>query len=702
MESKHIYYSIITALIIVVLYHLFALGRFSYPEFRLKAGQVSDAELIAPFDFPLLKSEEKLLQEKQETIARLKKPYRISDDQLFEANSKVDAIFMTAHADDNTDPGALEAALSAEGYIFSAPSLVILQNKNRSEPLYQRINTELDRVYRKGIYEGIRGDSLLFISGDELKEVSLGLFFSVEEARESFINRFQGSDALSLIQELAPQVIKANLVLDDNRLSQLTEDATRQISQTEGMILKNEVIIRKNARVTEADIMKLNSLQAEYRTREISRSPVQQLMISLGLLLFVFLIIFLSNKYFLHVSRNQHNKMMESLPLNAGFILTVLFCLISNKLLGFSNLLIPFGMISLASAILIGVDFGVFYSLSNLFVMSPFINWETYTPVVLVMTSMITLILMLRYHSFHNYLNIWFYMILSGVAVNLSLGIYKNDPFLTIMTTTGYSLISSSISVIGLVMIVPYYEKRWHRATRQTLLELLDFEHPLLKKLATDAIGTYHHSLIIGNLTERAAEAIGANPLLARVGSYYHDIGKVVNTDIFTENNEDSSEIHNEFEPEESARLIKGHVLEGIELAKRYKIPQPVIDIIMQHHGTGSIRYFLEQAKRENKLNNMEPFTYPGPRPQSKEAALVMMADIIESTTKAKNITKEEDIHLIVEQTIQRLIKENQFDEAPITLKEIFLAKQAMIPVLVSIYRKRLDYPDIKPDESAN
>ncbi|HOH46238.1 MAG TPA: HDIG domain-containing protein [Candidatus Cloacimonadota bacterium] len=309
---------------------------------------------------------------------------------------------------------------------------------------------------------------------------------------------------------------------------------------------------------------------------------------------------------------------------------------------------------------------------------------------------------MLRYHSFHNYLNIWFYMILSGVAVNLSLGIYKNDPFLTIMTTTGYSLISSSISVIGLVMIVPYYEKRWHRATRQTLLELLDFEHPLLKKLATEAIGTYHHSLIIGNLTERAAEAIGANPLLARVGSYYHDIGKVVNTDIFTENNEDSSEIHNEFEPEESARLIKGHVLEGIELAKRYKIPQPVIDIIMQHHGTGSIRYFLEQAKRENKLSNTEPFTYPGPKPQSKEAALVMMADIIESTTKAKNITKEEDINVIVEQTIQRLIKENQFDEAPITLKEIFLAKQAMIPVLVSIYRKRLDYPDSKPDESAN
>jgi len=234
----------------------------------------------------------------------------------------------------------------------------------------------------------------------------------------------------------------------------------------------------------------------------------------------------------------------------------------------------------------------------------------------------------------------------------------------------------------------------WNRATKQTLLELLDFNHPLLKKLATSAVGTYHHSLIVGNLTERAAEAIGANPLLARVGSYYHDIGKTINTEIFTENNDESSEIHDKITPDKSAALIKNHVLEGTSLAKKYKIPQPVIDIIVQHHGTTKIRYFWDQAEKMNLTANPDSYQYPGPKPQSKEAALVMIADIVESTTKAKTIGSEEDIVKIIDDTISRLITDGQFDEAPITMKDLSVIKDAMLPVLGSIYRKRLDYPE--------
>ena len=221
----------------------------------------------------------------------------------------------------------------------------------------------------------------------------------------------------------------------------------------------------------------------------------------------------------------------------------------------------------------------------------------------------------------------------------------------------------------------------------------------MLKKLATEAVGTYHHSLIVGNLTERAAEAIGANPLLARVGSYYHDIGKVINTDIFTENNEDSSDIHATLAPEESAKLIRNHVAEGIALAKKYRIPQPVIDIVMQHHGDSTIRYFWEKAEKENPESSRKLFQYPGPLPQSKEAALVMIADIVESTTKAKNIESEEDIAKIIDNAISRLIKEEQLREAPITLKDLSIVKESFIPVLESIYRKRLDYPEPKKDE---
>lgn len=251
-------------------------------------------------------------------------------------------------------------------------------------------------------------------------------------------------------------------------------------------------------------------------------------------------------------------------------------------------------------------------------IVSPFINWETYPPIVFILSSIITIILIKRQKAQHEFLSIWFYLLLSGSVVTVAISIYKSDPINIVFRNIGFGLISSAISIMGIIIIVPYYEKKWNRATKQTLLELLDFNHPLLKKLATSAVGTYHHSLIVGNLAERAAEAIGANPLLARVGSYYHDIGKIINTEIFTENNEDSSEIHDEMSPDKSASLIKNHVLEGITLAKKYKIPQPVIDIIVQHHGDSLIRYFYDRAEKMSLATDTENYRYPGPDLKAK------------------------------------------------------------------------------------
>jgi len=304
-----------------------------------------------------------------------------------------------------------------------------------------------------------------------------------------------------------------------------------------------------------------------------------------------------------------------------------------------------------------------------------------------------------RQNAWHEYLMIWLYLLISLAVVTLCLGIYKRDTLMTILRYLSYDFISASLSVTGILLIVPFYEKKWNRATKQTLLELLDFNHPLLKRLATEAVGTYHHSLVVGNLAEHAAEAIGANPLLARVGSYYHDIGKVINPEIFTENNEDSGDIHSQMEPEESAQLIRNHVTEGIALAKKYKIPQPVIDIIMEHHGDSIIRYFYEKAHKEGKELDKDVYRYPGPRPQTKEAAIVMLADIVESTTKAKEIENEEDIAKIIDATIHYLLQEKQFDDAPLSMQDLKKVKQSFIPVLDSIYRKRLDYPEPQKDE---
>lgn len=697
MKSKHIYYSILTALIIVGLYHLFEVGRFSYPEYKLKAGQVSDIDVIAPFSFPILKSNEMLRQEKERVVTGLQKPYRISEDVLFNAKAKLDAIFELVLEGNKINAGLNTIqSLKAQGIELSPDALAELLSVRQAENVYNRLSDALDRVYSRGIYGSVNSDSILISGADKLSQKSLREFLSVEEAGKSIKDAGESLGAVKFCTELSGSLIRPNLIVDESKLNELAETATQDITGAKGIIQKNEIIVRKNVRVSEEDIDKLSSLQAAYQSRQIRKSPLQRMLLSVGLLIYLLIILLITNKYYIQTSQKGMGGIPDILPMNLGFVLLVLLACINNYLLGFNNILIPFAMMGLAAVILISTNFGIFYTITSLLVLSPFINWETYTPILLILTTLITIILTIRYNAQHEYVNIWLYLLFSGIMVNACVGIYKSDPLLTMLTNIGYSMISATITIIGLAWLIPYYERKWHFATKQTLLELLDFDHPLLKRLATEAVGTYHHSLIVGNLSERAAEAIGANPLLARVGSYYHDIGKIINTDVFTENNEDSSEIHDSIKPEDSARLIKGHVLEGVRLAEEHHIPHPVIDIIMQHHGTSFIRYFLEQAKKNDVEIDPELYSYPGPKPTSKEAALVMLADIIESTTKAKNITSEEDIEHIIDQTIQRLIREHQLDDSPITIKDLNIAKKTMIPILESIYRKRLDYPEEK------
>ncbi|OQC05464.1 MAG: hypothetical protein BWX76_00732 [Candidatus Cloacimonetes bacterium ADurb.Bin089] len=482
--------------------------------------------------------------------------------------------------------------------------------------------------------------------------------------------------------------------VNEEKLNEINNNSLQTVQPSEGMVLKNEVIVRKNSRVTADDVRKLESLQEAYRRQKIRKSPLEEMFLTLGLLLFIFVVIFLANHYYGVQSKEAKIPVADFLPVNLGFLLLVIFTVLSNFVLSLNNLIIPFAMIAIAGAILVNFEFGLLYSVCNILVISPFLSWETFTPVLMLLSTVMCLLILKRQNAWHEYLMIWLYLLISLAVVTLCLGIYKRDTLMTILRYLSYDFISASLSVTGILLIVPFYEKKWNRATKQTLLELLDFNHPLLKRLATEAVGTYHHSLVVGNLAEHAAEAIGANPLLARVGSYYHDIGKVINPEIFTENNEDSGDIHSQMEPEESAQLIRNHVTEGIALAKKYKIPQPVIDIIMEHHGDSIIRYFYEKAHKEGKELDKDVYRYPGPRPQTKEAAIVMLADIVESTTKAKEIENEEDIAKIIDATIHYLLQEKQFDDAPLSMQDLKKVKQSFIPVLDSIYRKRLDYPE--------
>lgn len=691
MNSRYMIYSILTSLVIVGIYQIFALGKFNYPEFKLKEGQVSENEVIAPFDFPILKPAPELLKEQEKALLRVNKPYVISEVVMFDVLASWDDIFEIITADEGVlDTQLLSSELSKAGWIIKPENLAFAANTSIRDKVYNSVRQQLSELYLTGVYDKVEGDSILIALDDTLEYRSTSSFYSKAQVEQKILAMVP--QAAEFTRDISDSLVKPNIMLNETKLSELNNRSLGAIPISDGVVLQNEVIVRKNARITPEDLSKLESLQEAYKSRNISKTPVHELFLMLGLFLYIFIAVSLANHYFGVQSKEDRIPVADFAPVNIGFVVLVLFATINNYVLGYNNLLVPFAMMAISATILVGFEYGVLYSICSLLVISPFLNWETYTPIVLLLSTLITLILIKRQNSYHEFTMIGVYLVASTCTSIIIISIYKNDSIISIIRSVGFGIGSVLISISGVLGIVPLYEKKWNRATKQTLLELLDFNHPLMKKLATEAVGTYHHSLVVGNLAERAAEEIGANPLLARVGSYYHDIGKIINSNIFTENNKDSADIHNDLSTDESARLIKSHVTEGIELARKYKLPQPVIDIVLQHHGDSKIKYFYDKAAKDSSIVDILNYVYDGPKPQTKEASLVMLADIVESTTKSKNTIDEDEILRIIQDTITRLIKEGQFDDSPITIKDLNIAKISMLPILASIYRKRLDY----------
>jgi len=244
-------------------------------------------------------------------------------------------------------------------------------------------------------------------------------------------------------------------------------------------------------------------------------------------------------------------------------------------------------------------------------------------------------------------------------------------------------------------LLLPAIEYVFKVTTDISLLELLDLNQPIMKNLMVTAPGTYHHSVIVGNLVESAAEAVGVNPLLARVSAYYHDIGKIKMPDYFVENQGGSASKHEKLTPHMSSLIITNHVKEGVELARQYKLPEPIIDIIEQHHGTMLVSYFFQKAKEkgENGALTEEDYKYHGPKPQSRVAALVMMADAVEAASRVLTDPTSARIASLVDRIINHIFLEGQLDECELTLKDIHEVKRRFTYILTGIFHKRIDYP---------
>ncbi len=240
------------------------------------------------------------------------------------------------------------------------------------------------------------------------------------------------------------------------------------------------------------------------------------------------------------------------------------------------------------------------------------------------------------------------------------------------------------------------FEMLFGEITNFTLLELSDSSQPLLKRMVVEAPGSYHHSLIVSNLAEAAADAIDAHPLLVRVGAYYHDIGKIVNPKYFTENQMVSDNKHDELEPSMSRLVIFNHVKEGIELAHKYHLNHRIVDFIPEHHGTSVMHYFYQKALAEGHPEGLEEkdYRYPGPKPQSKETAIVLLADSVEGATRALDEHTPQRIEDVVRKVINNKFIDGQLDECNLTLREIDTIAATFVRVLSAMYHGRVKYPE--------
>jgi len=291
----------------------------------------------------------------------------------------------------------------------------------------------------------------------------------------------------------------------------------------------------------------------------------------------------------------------------------------------------------------------------------------------------------------------------AGAVSATALGLAYCVPVSSVFPSAALALASGLLTAALVLILIPVFESIFRLTTDIALLELSDLGHPLLKRLAVEAPGTYHHSLMVANLAEAAAHEIGANPLLARVAAYYHDIGKLTKPEFFTENFQMRSNPHDDLAPSMSALVIASHVKEGVSLARRHRLPPIILDAIEQHHGTSMISFFYQRARQQQEQagapRHQRPveekdYRYPGPLPCSREMAIIALADAVEAASRTLEKPTASRIENLVHEIIQKKLLDGQLDQSQLTLRDLATIRRVFTFTLTNMLHERIQYPE--------
>jgi len=662
---------------VVIIYFFPKSGKFKY-NFENGRPWQSD-NLYAPFDFAIKKTDKELDEERANI--RLATKVFFNKDSLVFNNSR------------NLLYSKIENPLN--------DSVINTLNKRELKVVKNAGVTIISNIYSRGLldqnydYKSSQIVSLLINN----KQVNSGYFsdFHKPEDLLTFIN----NEIISLnVQEYKPQIVsilfdlvESNISLNENLTKNSIEEALTNVSPNRGIIEKETLIISKGE-VVEGDKLKiLESLKNEYETSSVSRTNYYLIISSYSLLviLTLLMIILFIRKFRkkIYLNLNQLSLVFFNVTLlvlittfvvsiESSYVFVIPICILPLLLKAFFDSRVAFFVHSV-TVMLLGFIVPNSYEFIFLNIIVGVITIissdDLYKRANLFITvGQITVVYMISYFSF--------FVIHEGNIDNLEIFNFLLFMLCGLLTLFVYPLIY-------------IYEKVFNLVSDVSLLELSDTNSPLLKELSNKAPGTFHHSMNVANLAESSANEIGGNSMLARVGALYHDIGKMNNPSYFTENQVTGTNPHDKLSSLESVNIILDHVSKGVEMAKKNNLPNRIIDFIRTHHGTSVIHYFYENDLNLNLNPNIEDYKYSGPKPFSKETALVMMCDSVEAATKSLENPDSEKINSFVETIIDKQIENNQFENCSITFKDIKTIKNVIKKKLANIYHIRVEYPEI-------
>ncbi len=698
-------------------------------EYRnLTVGSIAPEEIIAPFTFPIIKTAKELQAERREAWLNVPPVFtqdkKVPSQQQLRIRSFFKDIqaFFQQYPLDNTalqqmDRGEFQSTKvdSFVQNIFlkyavnlnqrTIAQLFALSRTNRLSLFENNLLQGLSEAYSRGILDRKKAEiqeKQIAILDNGIEDIvdRDDVFDLKEAATHVFLflqNQYpKGAPELEIANYLIPAMLFPNLTYNAALTEARKEKAVHDVPQTRGFVYKNQRIIDSHEIVTEEVYRKLQSLDTALRERSAQKGHWESFRFQLGKILFSLLMLILLGLYLFYYRREFITQNKLSGLITLILLLQFWIAYLVVQVLNWPPWSIPVILAPMLLSILLDAQTAFIGAVVTALVVGASNSNDYLLGFMAVFVGSVALYSVQKIrHRMHMFRAILL-VIVAYLGVDLVNGFIHFESGIKIFRTfLYYGLPNAVLTPTAVYFLIGLFERTFDVTTDITLLELSDLNHPLLKRLSVEAPGTFHHSILVGNLAEAAAIAVGANALLTRVGCYYHDIGKMAKPEYFIENQMGALNRHDSLAPRMSALILINHVKAGLELAEQYNLPRAVKQFIPEHHGTSLISYFYNKALETGDPKEIDEtqFRYPGPRPRSKETAIAMLADTVEAACRTLQNPTPQRIRNLVDSLVERKIKEGQLDESDLTLREINLIKEAFVTILVGIHHSRIEYP---------